>query len=163
MSSMKPIKGFTNYFACPTGKIWATKSQKRPNGCYLKSWKNGKKPYQVVSLYKNNKSKNFLVHRLIAETFIPNPKNLPEVNHIDGDVTNNRLENLEWVTSKQNKKHAWENGLYTHMKLSRNDIKEIRKLYSKGDVYQKELAKKFGVEQAYISSIIRGYTPKHII
>ena len=68
--------------------------------------------YCELSLHKNGKEKRFKVHRLVAEAFIPNPNNLPEVNHIDGNKENNHASNLEWCTSKENKEHAWENKLY---------------------------------------------------
>lgn len=64
-----------------------------------------------VSLYKNNKRKNCILHRLVAMAFLPNPNNYPEVNHIDGNSTNNNVKNLEWCTKKYNSKHAYINDL----------------------------------------------------
>jgi len=61
--------------------------------------------YFRVSLSKNKTKKRLSIHRLVAETFIPNQHNKSEVNHIDGNKTNNRLENLEWVTSRENIHH----------------------------------------------------------
>lgn len=58
--------------------------------------------YLRVQLYSNNKAKWFFVHRLVAIAFIPNPDNLPEVNHIDEDKTNNRIDNLEFCDHKYN-------------------------------------------------------------
>lgn len=58
--------------------------------------------YFVVQLCKNNKRKNHLVHRLVAEHFIENPKSLPEINHKDEDKANNMVNNLEWCTRKYN-------------------------------------------------------------
>ena len=56
--------------------------------------------------------KSYLLHRLIAQTFLPNPSNLPEVNHKDGNKANCAMDNLEWVTSKENKRHAKDTGLW---------------------------------------------------
>ena len=68
--------------------------------------------YEFVSLTTNNmKYKNFSRHRLVAEAFIPNPMNLPCVNHIDGNKKNNSVLNLEWCTQGENLKHAIEIGL----------------------------------------------------
>ena len=67
--------------------------------------------YYRVSFSINRKRKQFYVHRLIAEYFIPNPNNLPQVNHIDGNKLNNSLDNLEWVTVQDNVIHAYKNGL----------------------------------------------------
>jgi hypothetical protein len=74
---------------------------------------NGKQPYYYVTLSKNGKTKKVFIHRLVAETFIPNPNNLPQVNHKDGNVHNNAISNLEWVTNRQNTEHAYKNHLRT--------------------------------------------------
>lgn len=67
--------------------------------------------YRQVVLYTNGKRKAFYIHVLVAKTFIPNPNNLPEVNHKDGNKENNTVNNLEWVTSKENSLHAVKTGL----------------------------------------------------
>lgn len=67
--------------------------------------------YYEISLKQNGKEKRFKLHRLVAIAFIPNPNNLPQVNHKDGNKDNNTVNNLEWCTDKENKKHAWENNL----------------------------------------------------
>lgn len=67
--------------------------------------------YDSVSYQEDGKQKHVTVHRLMAEAFIPNPENKPQVNHIDGDPGNNAIENLEWVTAKENVRHAYDTGL----------------------------------------------------
>lgn len=63
--------------------------------------------YERVKLTKNCKGKEFYVHRLVATAFIPNPENKPQVNHIDSNRKNNIVENLEWMTAKENIQHGW--------------------------------------------------------
>lgn len=67
--------------------------------------------YLVVTLLKDRKAKQYKVHRIIADAFIPNPENKPVINHINGVKDDNRLENLEWVTVKENTQHAHSTGL----------------------------------------------------
>lgn len=76
----------------------------------LKSWHNYK-GYIKVALCKNGISHEKFVHRLVAEAFIDNPNNLPQVNHIDGDKSNNDFYNLEWCTCKENIRHSYDNNL----------------------------------------------------
>ena len=71
------------------------------------SFKNSR-GYSVISLSKNGVHKTFKIHRLVAESFIQNPEKLSEINHIDGNKQNNRAENLEWVTRKENIRHSIE-------------------------------------------------------
>mgnify|MGYP002623309336 CR=1 FL=1 len=70
------------------------------------------KGYLKVDLEHRRARKKCRVHRLVAEAFVPNPFGYPQVNHINGIKTDNRAENLEWVTNQMNIDHAWRNGLY---------------------------------------------------
>ena len=79
----------------------------------LKLRKDQKNGCLSVSLWKNNKGKSFLIHRLVAIAFIPNPNNLYTVNHKDGNRNNNRLDNLEWLSLKDNIIYGFENEQYT--------------------------------------------------
>ena len=77
--------------------------------------KNGYAHYYIIDL-STGKRKDFKGHRLVAEYFIDNPNDYPIVNHIDGDKSNNHIENLEWCTYSQNNIHAYKNGLNTSKK-----------------------------------------------
>lgn len=67
--------------------------------------------YKRVGLYNKSRRQRFFVHRLVAQAFIPNPNNKPQVNHIDGNKENNRVDNLEWVNQSENEIHAIKNNL----------------------------------------------------
>ena len=70
--------------------------------------------YLALTLTKNGNEKLLRVHRIVAEAFIKNPNNYDQVNHIDGDKTNNKIENLEWCNNQYNVNHAYKNGLANH-------------------------------------------------
>jgi hypothetical protein len=76
--------------------------------------------YKQVILVKDNKVKYKLVHRIVAETFISNPNNKPQVNHIDGNKTNNNINNLEWCSQRENQKHAYKIGLQKPILTEKN-------------------------------------------
>lgn len=172
---MKDINGYEGLYAVTiNGQIWAypkggyASAGRWKEGRFLRGWKIGN-GYLVVSLYKNGKNNKFLVHRLVAETFIKNPNNYKEVNHLNGNRLDNSVSNLEWVSSKQNKKHAWNSGLYTHKgenhyltKFTEDDIREIRNSYKQGNISQYKLAKIYKVNQMTINCIVRYKTWKHI-
>jgi hypothetical protein len=104
---MKIIKGFENYSADERGDIY---SHKKTKVIKLKQWVSHD-GYKLIQLCKNGVVHSKSVHRLIAETLIPNPYGLPAVNHKDGDKNNNCVDNLEWCTHKQNVQHSFDNGL----------------------------------------------------
>lgn len=95
--------------------------------------------YYAVMLWLGNKSKCAKVHRLVAEAFIPNPDNLPCINHKDGDKLNNQVTNLEWCTYQENMQHAVRTGL-THPHRwtdeERKHISETNKQYAIDHGYQ---------------------------
>jgi len=123
--------------------------------------------YESVILCKDKIQERACVHRLVAEKFIPNTNNKPQVNHIDGNKLNNCVDNLEWCTAKENLYHARENGLINQngedsssAKLTNEDVVNIRRLYSKGFFSQKLIANKYNVTQSNINKIVNNKTFK---
>lgn len=130
--------------------------------------------YRAFSYYagggrKNHKMTTMGVHRAVAKALIPNPRNLPEVNHKDGNKLNNHYENLEWVTSKENKAHAVKLGLgyigerNSHARLTPVQVLEIRKRHSDGAYGTLELmGAEYGVGSSAIWSVVNKRTWRHI-
>lgn len=101
-----------------------------------------KEGYYSVSLSKKSKCTMFYIHRLLAVSFIPNLEHKREVNHINGNKQDNRLENLEWVSSSENRKHAWDTGLKFATQKMRDNMFILGKKRSKNSIDQDLLSLK---------------------
>lgn len=111
---------------------------------------------------KDATSRTFLVHRLVAQAFIPNPECKPFVNHINGIKTDNRVENLEWVTGSENLAHSYRVGLRVSArgKLSEEDVRYIRE--NPDGLTRKQLSEKFGVAVNNICQVCNYKSYKYV-
>jgi ribosomal protein S25 len=150
----------TPYFVDTEGNVYRSGKKLKPSLV---------RGYYVVSLYP--KKRSVKVHRIVAETFIPNPENKPEVNHINGIKTDNRVDNLEWNTSKENVEHKINilgksrgEAIHTNI-LTEEQVKSIRKEHIK---YSKifgavALSKKYNVSTSCIDDIVNYRSWKHLL
>lgn len=160
----KNIKGFEKYYQVSNlGRVKSlprTGKYSMPNEKIL-SLIPQKTGYLQVTLSIEGKKYPFNVHRLVALNFIDNPKNKPQVNHIDGDKKNNNVSNLEWVTHVENSRHCWDNKLQTPLvnmsnpqcKLSEEDVKNIRYLRNVLKEKTTKIAQMYNVTKGTISCI----------
>lgn len=128
--------------------------------------------YHSVRTTLGNRSDkiHILIHKAVAYTFLPNPNNLPEVNHKDGNKTNNNINNLEWCTSHENQQHKYDIGLFDKSKISgennhaskltTEDVRYIRDHYIYGSKQfgSYSLAKEFDISKTTVLSIIHNET-----
>ena len=165
------------YWASFDGNIHTKNWRNTGKDAVLKPAKD-KKGYLRVGLMKDGKLITEKVHRLIALTFIPNPDNLPQINHKDGNKLNNYIGNLEWCTAKHNMKHAYDNGLSFRMSpvnkipkkgelngqsiLKDWQVLQIRRRFIPRKVTRKQLALDYNVSEACIKDIILHKSWKHI-
>jgi len=157
--NMKQYKE-TKYYITKTGEVWSKKFGKlrKLNPVVTK------RGYHMVNICSDGISKSMGVHRLVGECYIPNPYNKPEINHIDGDKTNNHYTNLEWCTRKENIHHR-DNVMGKHSmgeqngrsKLTEDDVKWIREnyVYRSSEFGTTALGRKFGVSHGQIHQIIK--------
>lgn len=155
---MKDIPGFPGYQATEEGRIFSLKRNRFLAGNKLN------RGYRTVSLCLHGKQYTCSVHRLVAMAFIPNPQNLPQVNHIDTDKTNNSVTNLEWVNSQENITHAIKMGVWSHgngdhfRKLTPEQVEFIRQ----SDDSSNTLGKLLGVNGSTVRRVRGGVTHKTV-
>ena len=159
----KDIDGYnSDYQVSNTGKVRTRKNNRWGHLDYYKlmSPSDNGLGYKFVVFHKNKKRKKTYIHRLVAYYFIENTHNKPEVNHKDGNPSNNNVNNLEWVTHKENYAHASKLGLLScgekrwNAKLSPKDILAIRGKYKTGNYSQSKLAKIYGVCQQTVCAVL---------
>lgn len=153
----RPIIGYETTFAVSNlGRIKRTKDAGCGRAGKIRKQVPNDRGYLTVILADDKRRKSFRVNRLVAMAFIPNPLNLPEVNHLDGDKTNNRVDNLEWSTRSRNMKHACATGLIdrageSHPRAILTDAKivEIRRSAKK----VREIAVEYGIATVTVYGI----------
>ena len=162
--TLLPVKGYEGLYEVDSmGNVYSCVQTSSRRKGKLKPC-NRSNHYLYVNLYKDGKATKYFVHRLVAEAFIPNPDGLPEVNHINCDKYDDRVENLEWCDRMQNLIHSYEHGLkrrgesHGMHKLTEDEVLNIRKEYVKGDREHSlhALAEKYGVSYCTIQAIVKG-------
>ena len=158
-----PVTGYAaHYLVSQDGLIMNRKTEK-----LLKPYTN-RQGYLVAKLHGNGAVNNVRVARAVASTFIPNPESKPQVNHINGVRTDNRVENLEWVTGYENQRHVGSvlkkrrGSLVWNSKLTEQDVIAARTHLFDSTAANRELTKHFGVSPSAMYSAITGLTWRYL-
>ncbi len=144
------LKKYENYIIYEDGTIWSIKSKQ-----FIKPWI-GTKGYNFVTLQNGNERHNFRLHRLIAEYFVPNPLNKPDVNHKDENKNNNHYSNLEWVTKTENNLYGTRSERSALSRIGNSKICRKVKQYSTNNILIEEYPSiTIAKEITHINNIIR--------
>ena len=144
---MKDIKGYEGLYAITScGKVWSYRAQK-----FLKPQK-GKDGYLYVNLYKDEKGKKYAVHRLVAEAYIPNPDNKPQVNHKDENKEHNWIGNLCWATASENINYGTRNARVAEKNSISVYCEELNKVFPSIN----EAARQLGIDNSNIIKCCKG-------
>lgn len=180
---MQDIAGYEGLYAVTeNGQVWSYPKRvpvgknggfRNNEGCWLKAcYVTRKTRHLRVYLAKNGIKKPVFVHRLVGLAFIPNPKNYPHINHLDGNPENNVIANLEWCTPQQNSQHAYKTGLTpppmsksgeenTNAKLTNEIVLAIREAY-RIKPNAAEVARQFNRKPSHVWDICNRIRWQHI-
>lgn len=160
MNALFDVTARTKYYITDTGEVLSVDTRlSEPVFNKKKACLNKKRGY----MYVRTRNKNFILHRLVASAFIDNPDNLRQVNHKDGNKLNNSVDNLEWVTAKENIQHAINRGLITKpnknegvmLKYTNGQCREVLDRVHSGMTYI-EAGSIFNMPYSTVAHLVRG-------
>ena len=176
MSEFVPIPGYPDYFINRDGNVYSKKFNRKIKGrssfCTELSKMKGTIDNQGYRKFQLN-GKMLFGHRLVGYTFIPNPENKPQINHINGIKTDNRVENLEWCTQTENMQHAKKMGLnFINMPDNKGEKNGMSKLNQfsvamidlalLNNLIPRDISNAFNISISIVTSIKNGYAWSHI-
>lgn len=161
-----PIKGFeSRYEISNFGRVMSKNKDGK-----TKILKNYLGTWSYYTIHLGRKFRSILVHRIVADHFVenPNPEKFTQINHLDGDKTNNKASNLEWCDQSRNTTHAFETGLNsgvseTHYraKLTNDDILDIKRMAGVSGMSQSKIAAIYDLNPCHVSRIVNNKRRKY--